>query len=276
MSENNSIPKLNQEDCISLIVEHLGKHDNHETRYGYDLYLPSLMRNWLYKNAARFGIEPRFVDIYLPQVSPYFYNAAWELSRRGILRPGVRIHGEQATEDGSTGNGYSITPFGNQWLSESDKSMFLPTEPGRFSEMIAPYGQIFGPGFQERANEAIRCYGSHAYLACCVMCGAAAESILLHLAIAKTGDEQETLKKYRAANGRKVIEDLILNLQRNTIKQDFDSCFSLLKYWRDESAHGRRSQVAENEAYTSLALLLRCAQFAKDNFQSLECKALDE
>ena len=80
--------------------------------------------------------------------------------------------------------------------------------------MIAPFGPIFGSGFQQRANEAIRCYGAHAYLACCVMCGASAESILLNLAIAKDGDEQRVLNKYRAANGRRTLENLVIGQQR--------------------------------------------------------------
>jgi hypothetical protein len=180
------------------------------------------------------------------------------------------MYGAQATNDGAGGNGYSITPFGRRWLAEADKDMFVPAEPGRFAEMIAPYAEVFGSGFQQRTNEAIGCYGAHLYLACCVMCGAAAESLLIHLAIAKDGDEEAVLTKYRAANGRRTIENIIIGQpQSQAMKRDFEVCFSLLKYWRDEAAHGRKSEITENEAYTSLGLLLRCAQFAKDNYQAL-------
>ena len=123
------------------------------------------MRAWLQAN----GIPFHEADTYLPEISRHFYSAAWELCTRGILRPGVTEYGAQSTQDGSGGNGYSVTPFGRQWLSETDRDIFVPTESGLFSEMVAPFAPIFGAGFHERANEAIRCYGAHAYL-----CGFAA------------------------------------------------------------------------------------------------------
>jgi hypothetical protein len=67
--------------------------------------------------------------------------------------------------------------------------------------MLAPYQQRFGPSFQERAQEVIRCYGAHAYLACCTMCGAAAEPIFLATAIAKE-NEDTVLRQYSALGGR--------------------------------------------------------------------------
>ncbi len=269
MPPKEPISLLNQDDCVRIIVEYLSLGTPQVASYGYDLYLPKIMRSWISESAAELGIERDWPDRYLPEVSVQFYSAAWELCRRGILRPGIRQHGLQSTEDGSAGNGYSLTPFGKQWLSEKDKDALVPTEPGRFSEMISPFGKIYGPGFQERADEAIRCYSAGAYLACCILCGAAAESVLLSLAVRKTQDEAEVLKKYKAANGRKTLENMIIGEQRSAIKSDFEVCFSLLKYWRDEGAHGKQFRVGENEAYTSLALLLRCAQFAKNNYQTL-------
>lgn len=264
---------LNQEDAIRYIIQYLDfKDGNGFTTYGYDLYLPNVMRKWCQENCSALGVQSHEAERFLPNISPYFYEASWELCRMGVLRPGIQSWGKQSTDDGSAGNGYSITPFGKQWLAETDKDNFIPTEPGRFSEMLSPYGDIFGPGFHERAQQAIRCYGSHTYLACCVMCGAAAESILLHLAITKDGDEAKILKEYRAGNGRQKLENMIIGQQKGGIKNDFEICFGLLKYWRDEAAHGRQSNISENESYTSLALLMRCAQFAKDNYEMLTGK----
>jgi hypothetical protein len=266
---------LNQEDALKYIVQYLNSKDTQGfSTYGYDLYLPNVMRRWCQENCARLDVQAHESERYLPDISPYFYEAAWELCRIGVLRPGIQSWGKQSTEDGNAGNGYSITPFGKQWLKESDKDTFIPTEPGRFSEMLSPYSAVFGPGFHERANEAIRCYGAHTYLACCVMCGAAAESILLNLAITKDGDEEKILKQYRAANGRRALENLIVGQQKGGIKNDFEIFFGLLKYWRDEAAHGRKSNISENEAYTSLGLLLRCAQFSKDNYETLTGKQI--
>lgn len=267
---------LNQEDTIKYIIHYLNfKEGEGFTTYGYDLYLPHLMRRWCEENYSTLGVERHESERFLPDVSPYFYEAAWELCRMGVLRPGIQCWGKQATDDGSAGNGYSITPFGRQWLTESDKNNFIPTEPGRFSEMLLPFVQIFGPGFHERAQQAIRCYGSHTYLACCVMCGAAVESILLHLAINKDGDEEKIIKEYRAANGRQKLENLLIRQQKIGLKKDFEIYFSLLKYWRDEAAHGRKSDISESEAYTALALLMRCAQFARDNYELLVGKKIN-
>jgi hypothetical protein len=71
--------------------------------------------------------------------------------------------------------------------------------------MLEPYREKFGPSFHQRVQEAIRCYGAHAYLACCAMCVAAAESALLSIVIAKVNDENDILVKYRSANGRKKL-----------------------------------------------------------------------
>jgi hypothetical protein len=266
---------INQEDITKYIIQYLeSKEDEGFSTYGYDLYLSNVMRKWFKENGGALGSKYQNAEQAFPEISPHFYEASWELCRIGVLRPGIRSYGEQSTNEGSAGNGYSITPFGEQWLAESDKDNFVPTEPRRFSEMLSPYSKIFGPGFHERAQQAIRCYGSHAHLACCVMCGAAAESILLHLAIVKNGNEEEILKKYRAASGRKTLENMIIGPLKGGIKNQFEICFGLLKYWRDEAAHGRKSGISENEAFTSLALLMRCAQFAKDNYELLTGKKI--
>lgn len=267
---------LQQEDVIKYIVEYINlKTTSQFSTYGYDLYLPRVMESWLQKNKHLLNLQMgETSEYYKPDVSKYFYEASWELCRLGVLRPGIKKLGEQATDDGSAGNGYSITPFGEKWLTESGESIFISTEPGRFSEMLSPFSDVFGDGFKERSNQAIRCYGAHSYLACCVMCGASAESVLLHLAIKKDGDEEKILKIYKASNGRKKLEDLIIAQQKGGIKNDFETFYSLLKYWRDESAHGRVTNISENEAYTSLALLLRCAQFSKDNYELLTDKKI--
>ncbi len=270
------IPKiLNQEDTIKYIIEYLDfKDDQGFSSYGYDLYIPNVMTKWCRDNMSVLGEEARIPQKLFPVISPYFFDASWELCRRGVLRPGIQSFGKQATDDGSAGNGYSVTPFGKKWLAESDKDTFVPTEPGRFAEMLHQYTSVFGAGFHERAQQAVLCYGAHAYLACCVMSGAAAESILLHLAITKDGDEEKILRLYRAANGRKALERMIVGGQKGGVKSQFEICFELLKYWRDEAAHGRKSDIGESEAYTSLGLLLRCALFAKDSHEMLTGKII--
>jgi len=134
--------------------------------------------------------------------------------------------------------------------------------------MLAPYRGRYGPSSQERSQEAIRCYGAHAYLACCTMCGAAAEAILLATAIAKS-DEATVLAEYNTAGGRRKVENIILGQARQELRDEYKGYTTLLKYWRDQAAHGKVSGIADNEAYTSLALLLRFAIFVNENWTEL-------
>lgn len=153
-------------------------------------------------------------------------------------------------------------------MSMIETILCLPS-PGRFAAMLQPLARRLGSTFQERAQEAIRCYGAHAYLACCAMCGAAAESVLLELAIAKSGDTDSVMRAYNSQSGRSRVETGLLGQAPDPLKREFNGYMSLLKYWRDDAAHGKASGIADNEAYTSLALLLRFANFANDRWADL-------
>lgn len=254
-----------QADATTLLIGWLQSpdHGNYGS-YGYDVYLPNLIRMYLTKN----GIQHDQFEQKLRTMMPALYAAAWDLCRRGVLRPGIHSYNAQATADGASGNGYSFTPFGRQWLAESNKDSFVPTEPERFAEMLSPFKDLFGPAFHERAQEAIRCYGAHAYLACCGMCGAAAESVLLATAIEKA-DEVTVLTQYNRSSGRKHVENLIFGKSRQELQKEYSGYSTLLKYWRDQASHGHTSRIQDNEAYTSLALLLRYVHFSKDNWSEL-------
>lgn len=252
------------EDATKLLIEFLRNPDHGSFgSYGYEIYFPAILITYFRKQRIQ------DTDRELRELSPVFYAAGWELCRRGILRPGITHYGAQATADGGAGNGYSITPFGRTWLKEGGQDDFVPTEPERFGEILGKYKSKFGAGFHERAQQAIRCYGAHAYLACCVMCGASAESIVLAVAIAKEKDEKEILRKYSSANGRRTIENILIGKARKQIQDDYKAYSTLLKYWRDEAAHGKASKLDDNEAYTSLALLLRLSTFINDNWNEL-------
>jgi hypothetical protein len=101
------------------------------------------------------------------------------------------------------------------------------------------------------------------------MCGAAAESIVLALAIEIGGDEGTVIHEYLSAGGRGRIENRIVGRAEARIQREFRGYTELLKYWRDASAHGQAVHIAESEGFTSLATLLRFAQFAHDNWEVL-------
>ena len=256
---------MREEDAIRILVDWFQRNCPGEmSHYGYDVYLPNLIR-WHYRNQNKpYGQSEEHK--HLKTLFPVFADAAWELCRRGVLRPGVREHGAQVTDEGSAGSGFSVTPFGRKWIDEAQADIFVPTQPERFAEMLEPFKEHFGSGFHERAQQAVRCYGAHAYLACCAMCGAAAESVLLATAIAKTKDEASVLRSYSSTGGRVRVENLVVGQCPENLKREFRGLTELLKYWRDEAAHGRASGIGDNEAYTSLAMLLRYALFISSNW----------
>jgi len=194
-------------------------------------------------------------------------DAAWELCRRGILKPATKVINTTAPWAG--GDGYSLTPYGARWIREAEEVDLVPMQPGRFAEILARGGPRFGSGFVERAEQAVGSYNGRAFLACCAMCGAAAESILLALAIAKKGDEAWVLDHYARRSGRSDIEKYLLGQERTSVREEFDRYMGLLKHWRDDSAHGRAVHITEAEAYSSLALLLRLSIFAQNRWSEL-------
>jgi hypothetical protein len=102
------------------------------------------------------------------------------------------------------------------------------------------------------------------------MSGAAAESILLAVAIAKAeGNEEEILALYRTAQGRRRVIERVVGNVRAAIADPFRSALGLLSYWRDDAAHGTASTISEIEAHEALSRLLRFAQFANDNWNEL-------
>jgi hypothetical protein len=101
------------------------------------------------------------------------------------------------------------------------------------------------------------------------MCGAAAEAILLSVAIAKSADEKATMALYRSAGGRHKVIKSIVGQARAAIAGPFESATGLLSYWRDETAHGTASNISEIEAHDAVARLLRFAQFTCDNWDEL-------
>jgi hypothetical protein len=157
------------EDAVLYTVSLLrnGNASADVAQYGYDVYMPAVVRH--YVRSRQLDPEREAGHKLKIQLSGLFFDAAWELARRGIIRPGVRTMGLQSTDEGGAGAGFSITPFGRKWLAEDTEDIWVSTEPDRFAEMISPFRTRFGEGFHSRAQEAVRCYGAHAYLACCTM-----------------------------------------------------------------------------------------------------------
>ena len=251
---------MDLDEAIAILVELLqgGRAGN----YGYDLY----PREGAVEAARRRYHEhqPQYHEA-IRQFSPLFYEAAWELCRRSIVRPGVTRIDAQAVPEG----GYSLTVAGRAALKTLDQTAILIAQPGALAAALAGYADRFGDGFRQRALEAIKCRNAEAWLACCTMVGAAAESILLSLAIAKTGDEARVLKLYAQATGRSRVLNLIVG-QATAARRDTLTTFSgIISLWRNEAAHGQASSLGTANADESLRQLLHMSQWVAQEWANL-------
>jgi hypothetical protein len=251
------------EDASAFIVDFIAKPRAVETYSGsgYDVYVPNVIAAYLVEIE---NIPQHLVRDHqrARELTSFFFDAAWELCRRGVLRLGV-------PNSGNTDNrGFAVTNLGRSWIT-SGALVPIVLDTTRLSELFASLSGCLGVGFLQRANEAARCHAFSANLAACAMCGAAAESIVLAVAIAKIGDEGAVLKTYLAAHGRKRTIDGIVHGARAGIAEPFKAATDLLSYWRDEAAHGTASDISEIEAHTALARLVRFAQFTADHWGEL-------
>jgi hypothetical protein len=188
---------LRTEETCDFLVAHLAtipadiaRYNLARTRYAH-MYLPDLVsRFWRARGSTGDLTDEHFRP---------FYDAVWELARIGVIRPGrVAPKAQETATD--FGDHWSITEFGFQWLADASKRPYL--DMSQLSEIFVSFTDRFGPGFVQRAVEAVRTYRTGNYLSACAMVGAAAESILLAVAIAKKGNEAEVLKMYQNSSGR--------------------------------------------------------------------------
>ena len=255
--------------ALTAIIEWLRADPDGYGGHGYGVYLPKVWRAYI---ADREGCRPdefHRIAPFEPEISPSFYAAAWEICRRGYLRPSVIRANEIHDAAGPAGNGYSLTPLGRQWLEETGDLQFIPTEPIHIARLLEPFADRFGPGYHQRAQEAVKCYIANAHMACCAMCGAAAESILLSAAIAKTSDEEAVLKEYQTATGRRRVEKRLLGNAKDDTRRRFETFTDLLSYWRDTSSHGRVIGYKDLEAFDALSRLLRFSLFVDERWDEL-------
>jgi hypothetical protein len=260
------------DDAIAIIIDLIRNRQTEIRQYGYDAYLPLVWNNYAIASKMVPAGDRYALERVGPRVSGTFYAAAWELCRRGTLRPGVRDSTGPFTTIGSSGDGYSITPMGERWLASADPRLHIPTDPARLATILAGFSTKFGPGFEQRAQEAVKCYNAQTYLACCAICGAAAESILLAVAINRRGDAASVLRDYRAGGGRTRVERSLLGQVGEPVSLRFHMFMDLLNYWRDDSSHGVATTIDEPEAFDALSRLMRFAHFVNDQWAALTGK----
>lgn len=208
-----------------------------------------------------------------------FYDAAWELCRRGVLRPGAAMPAGQksASQLGQLvnaapffGDGFSLTAWGRDWARKAvSEQTIMPSDPGRITEVLHKFNSRFGAGYAQRAAEAVADWRSANYLSACTMAGAAAESVLIATAVAKSGNEKQVLAEYRSAGGRAKVIKRVTTGAPFASGERFANALALLTYWRDEAAHGTATSISETEAHEAIAGLLRLARLTSDSWGAL-------
>lgn len=101
------------------------------------------------------------------------------------------------------------------------------------------------------------------------MVGAAAESILLALAIAKTGDEEAVLAQYRRASGRREVLNLIVGQANQQRRETLKTFANIVSQWRDEASHGTASPLSTANADEALRQLLHMCQWVDREWDAL-------
>ncbi len=259
------VPSL--DEAISIMVADLRAfiEGRRQKDYGYHVCPSQTAHRWAWAKSSRDQSQAQRLAI---DVSPLFYEAAWELCRRGILRPGLMTRGMQALEDW----GYSLTSFGTEWLKNANGGDLVILESGSLAQVLSGYAKLFGEGFHQRSQEAIGCRRTEAWLACCAMVGAASESILLSVAIAKTGNEEEVLESYSRRDGRRNVIKLLVGGAPKHLADAFATFMGLLSYWRDDAAHGKVSPISVANADEALRQLLHLCQWTEANWELLAGK----
>jgi hypothetical protein len=231
--------------------------------HGGDIWIPHVVQGYWQSRPEKITAE----DLQDRHFQP-FYDAAWDLCRIGVIRPGEFAPRGWATDAGLySGDTFSITRFGRTWLKDASQRPIA--DPGRLSGVLQGFADRFGGGFAQRATEAVRTYRTGNYLAACVMSGTAAESILLALATAKIGDEAKVLVEYNATGGRRRLTKRICINVSAAVAAQLEATLQAVRYWHDGTGHATMTPVSEIEAHSSLTDLLRLAQFTHDHWTEL-------
>lgn len=273
------LPKLTDDQALAILLSFLKgeRRANADpmSSTGDDVFIPNIIWSYLTSEQStrassqvnQGGMSRTTFDTNIN--SGPFYAAAAILCQRGILYPSWQSLRDPASRNPVIGAGFMVSDYGRRWLSGLGNHATPPTENVAFIRLLDSHASRLGDGYRVRSREALACYQATTYLACCAMCGSAAESILLKLAITKTGDEAQVMKEYRAARGRQNLENILRSQQNKHIQDELAQFLSLLKYWRDEAAHGTVSPIGEEEAFLALLLLLRLARFADERWNEL-------
>ena len=258
VTRDESQQPMTDEDAMSFLVEHLREPtrakrqggrvdlDIRDVAFAFMVRHEGTRQDYRHNHGTQAAIQKR---------TPPFGNAAWQLARLGVLRPGEREAGDSGCPNGL----YTLTDYGRAWLARPCNELVF-VSPDRSAQLLGRYRERFGDAFLQRGIEAGHCYRAGHYLACVAMCGAAREAILVRLALEHFSPDVVE-KEYRSSGGRGRLETRVVGQLNQSVRREFREQSSALDFWRDYAAHGLPAPVGEPEAFRALRLLLRLAQF---------------
>jgi hypothetical protein len=117
--------KLHSDEAFDAIVHHLAQlaetRDHRGQRSGpreTDFYLPDFVWNFWFPHLDRSGGRYMNANELEQERFTPFYDAAWELCRIGVLRPG-EFSPRGMSHPKMFGDHYVITAFGREWLQSA-------------------------------------------------------------------------------------------------------------------------------------------------------------
>ncbi len=132
---------MHVEDATAFIIDFIAK-----TRagaaysdYGYDVYVPNVVAAYLAEvekipqHLARDHARER-------ELTPFFFDAAWEFCRRGVLRPGVPNSGN------ADNRGFSVTILDRSWITSGALAPIV-LDVRRLSALFTSLSSCLGAGF---------------------------------------------------------------------------------------------------------------------------------
>jgi len=255
-------------DLLVVYLAGLGESKDHRGQHvgphGGDVWLPDFI--WTHWGPRIDRQRYHDVNHLEEDKVVVFYDAAWELCRIGVLGPG-EFAPRGTSMPKAFGDGYVLTKFGREWVKQASQRPII--DPSRLAQVLQTFSRHFGEGYAQRATEAVATYRTANHLAACVMAGAAAESILLALSIAKKKDEAKVLAEYSSSGGRRRVTKALTQGVSASVAAQLETALQVLHYWRDDAGHGTLTTISEIEAHNSLTQLLRLAQFTSDHWDVL-------
>jgi hypothetical protein len=142
---------MHHEDAIKFLIERLKEKQDaflaDPSRTEFDVYIPRAVQIFLFEQTGDrnfFNLENCRLEKHWPTWVA-FYDAGWELCRRGVFRLGRRLAKGFGSPAYELEECYTITAAGREWLANST-ARYIPVAPSRYLDALRNPGKLLGEG----------------------------------------------------------------------------------------------------------------------------------